>query len=404
MSSTAPRRPWLTRTVVALGVVSLLTDAASEMVMPLLPAFLATIGGGALALGWIEGMADATASVLKLLAGRWADRIGKNRPFVLAGYGLSSIVRPLVSLAGAPLHVLGVRVADRVGKGLRSSPRDALLVGAVGAEHRGAAFGFHRAMDHAGAIVGPLLALAVITFVTRDLRVVFALSAIPGALAVIAIVAGVRETKAEEREPVVAVAAAQSGAVGDLEPRRGDLVRFLLPLALFSLGKASDVFLVLKAGSERAPLEALPLLWIALHVVKSATSVPGGTLADRWGAKRAIVLGWAVFVAVYGALAFAESPMWIATLTIVYGLHAGLSEAPERALVAAIVPRLRRGTGFGWYHLTQGFLSLAASVLFGTLWEAFGSEVAFLAGAGLGLAGIVALLVLAPLPRAPEVR
>ena len=194
----ARSRSWLTRNVLLLGLVSLLTDAASELIIPLLPLFLTgTLGASALLLGWIEGLADLVASVLKLLSGRWADRLGRNRPFVLGGYGLSSLARPFVALATAPWHVLLVRVLDRTGKGLRSSPRDALIASSVQPDQRGAAFGLHRAMDHAGAVIGPLLAAAYLTWWSEDLRTLFWLSAIPGAAAVLLVLFGVRETRGD---------------------------------------------------------------------------------------------------------------------------------------------------------------------------------------------------------------
>lgn len=383
----AASRPWLTRNVIGLGVVSLLTDASSEMIVPLLPAFVVTVlGGGALALGAIEGAAEAVASVLKLVSGRWADRVGRNRPFVLAGYGLSSLARPLVALAMAPWHVLLVRVLDRTGKGLRSSPRDALLAASVPKESRGAAFGFHRAMDHAGAVLGPLLALALLTWVTDDLRTIFWLALVPGVLAVLAILVGVREAgrPAAERGPSVPSAA----------PTR-ELVRFLLPFGVFTLGNASDAFLLLKATEEDASPLALPVMWIVLHVVKTLTATPGGWIADRLGKRRTIAVGWIVYAATYAGFGFAEDQAAVWALVVLYGAFHGLTEGPERALVAELVPDGKRGAGFGWYHLVGGLGGLAASLLFGALWDAVGSRVAFHAAAALALVATMLFAVTA---------
>lgn len=384
--------PWRGRNVVLLGVVSLLTDTASEMIVPLLPIFLtSTLGAGALALGWIEGLADATASVLKLLSGRWADRLGRNRPLVVAGYALSSCVRPFVAAATAAWQVLAVRVADRTGKGLRTSPRDALLAESVAEGQRGAAFGLHRAMDHAGAVLGPALAAGFLVFVSPDLRLLFWLTAIPGAAAVLVVWLGVTEAQAH---PPDAETEADEGG----EPPRRGLVRFLVPLALFTLGNASDVFLLLKAGGTRAPLATLPLLWMGLHIVKSAASVPGGRLADRIGRRRVIAAGWTLYAVVYAGFAFAESHAAVWALFLVYGLYHGLTEGPEKALIAQLAPRRRQGTAFGWYHFTIGVLTLAASVLFGALWELAGSRAAFLTSAGLAVAAVATLAVLRPAP------
>lgn len=378
------RRRWLTGNVLWLGVVSLLTDASSEMIVPLLPVFITSVlGGGAIALGWIEGAADAVASVMKLVSGRWADRVRKNRPFVLAGYTLSSLARPFVALAAAPWHVLAVRVLDRTGKGLRSSPRDALLSASVSEARRGTAFGFHRAMDHAGAVLGPLLAVAILTWWTDDLRTIFWIAAIPGALAVVAILAGVRDRPPDAEE---------APRTGTLDPPPAALGRFLIPFGIFTLGNASDAFLLLRATEEDAAILALPVMWIVLHVVKSATSVPFGSVADRVGHIPTIASGWIVYVGCYVGFAFAESELAVWLLIVAYGAFHGLTEGPERALVASLVPGGKRGAGFGWYHLVAGLGSLVASVLFGVLWDAFDSRTAFLTAAGLGAVATVVLL------------
>ncbi|MCA9604723.1 MAG: MFS transporter [Myxococcales bacterium] len=383
MEPTHGTRRWLTRNVVWLGVVSLLTDASSEMIVPLLPAFVVSVlGGGALALGGIEGAAEAVASLMKLASGRWADRIGKHRPFVLAGYGLSTLARPLVALAAAPWHVLLVRIADRTGKGLRSSPRDALLAASVDEESRATAYGFHRAMDHAGAVLGPLFALALLAWVTRDLRVVFALALVPGVLAVLAIAVGVREAEPSP-EPA-------DGADTSMRPGP-DLVRFLVPFGVFTLGNASDAFLLLKATEEDASLLTLPLMWIVLHVVKSLTSTPGGWVADRIGKRRTILVGWLIYAATYVGFGLAEHEAIVWALVVVYGSFHGLTEGPERALVAELVPGGKRGAGFGWYHLVAGIGGLGASLIFGALWDALGSREAFLTAAGLAVTAAVLL-------------
>jgi MFS family permease len=378
----------MTRNVLALGLVSLFTDTATEIVVPLLPVFLTTtLGAGALALGWIEGTADAVASLLKLVSGRVADRLGRNRPLVLAGYALSSIARPVIALAAVPAHVLAVRVTDRVGKGLRTSPRDSLLARSVPEKARGTAYGFHRAMDHAGAVLGPLLAIGFLTFVSTDLRLLFALTAVPGVLAVAAILIGVREIASKEK--------AATAATGEPLPA-GRLARFLVPLAVFTLGNASDVFLLLKAGTEKVPLIGLPLLWMAFHVVKMLSATPGGRLSDRIGRRRTIALGWSVYALVYAGLAVTTSRAAIAALFIVYGLYHGLTEGAEKALVADLAPAGARGTAFGWYHATIGILALPAGLLFGGLWERFGPATAFATGAGLAFAALALLVALSP--------
>ncbi len=381
-------RAKLPREVIALGWVSFFADVASEMIVALLPAFLATLsGGGAFALGAIEGLADAIASLLKLVSGAWADRLGRYRPFVVAGYALAMLAKPFMALAQAAWHVALVRSVDRTGKGLRTSPRDALITAAVEPGQRGAAFGFDRAMDHAGAVVGPLLAVLLLLWVTKDLRTIFLLSAIPGALVMLCLLAFTREHRIE-RAPAA------------LPWKRGlppaPLVRVLVPLALFTLGNSSDLFLLLLAGEKQTSIYALPLLWMALHVVKSATSIWGGRLVDRFGARPVIGAGWVWYALIYAGLALATSQALIVALVLVYGLYHGLTEGAEKALVAEIAPVEQRGTWFGWYHLTIGLLALPAGLVFGWIWQRWSSAAAFGFGASLALAAALLLLALRP--------
>lgn len=375
--------------MLALGWVSFFADVASEMIVALLPAFLATLsGGGAFALGAIEGLADAIASLLKLVSGAWADRLGRYRPFVVAGYALAMLAKPFMALAQAAWHVALVRSIDRTGKGLRTSPRDALLAAAVEPARRGAAFAFDRAMDHAGAVVGPLLAVLLLACVTKDLRTIFWLSAIPGTLVMLFLLAFVREG------PAVRASAQPPPWRAGLPPL--PLRRVLVPLALFTLGNSSDLFLLLLAGEKQSSIYALPLLWMALHVVKSSTSFLGGRLVDRFGARPVIVAGWIWYALIYGALALAQSQAAIVALVLSYGLYHGLTEGAEKALVAEIAPAEQRGTWFGWFHLTVGLLALPASLGFGWIWQNWSSAAAFGTGAALALAAALLLIALRP--------
>jgi MFS family permease len=376
----ARARSWLSRNVILLGMISLLNDTASEAIIPLLPVFLLGMGAGAFALGWIEGVAEAVSAVLKLVAGRAADKVGRNRPFVVFGYSLSAVVKPLIALATSPWHILAVRSADRVGKGFRSGPRDALLSASVDSSQRGAAFSLHRAMDHAGAVLGPLLAAAFLLWISDDLPTLFWLTAIPGVLVMALVWFGVKEEPTPPPEPKTQPA----------PPRQG-LLRFLLPLGLFTLGNSSDVFLLMKAAGDNPDPWMFPLLWVGLHIVKMLASVPGGKISDRWGRRRTIAVGWLLYAAIYAALAFAENEYLIWALLGAYGLYYGLTEGPERALISEIAPKRKQGAAFGWYYLTLGLLALAASAMFGTIWEFVSSRAAFLTGAGLALAAVIAL-------------
>lgn len=386
-----PRRSLfsLPRTVVMLGVVSLLTDASSEMIYPLLPIFLATtLGAGATVIGLIEGVAESTASLVKLGSGWWSDRLGRRKAMVVAGYTLSACARPLVALAGAGWHVLAIRFADRVGKGLRSAPRDALLAASTPAQSWGKAFGFHRAMDHTGAVIGPLIATALLAWGLTDLRVLFALAAIPGILAVVVLVSAVREHAPVDR----AAAAPPRLSLAPFSPR---FRAVLGVVALFTLGNSSDAFLLLKANAAGIGPAWIPLLWILLHITKAASSTPAGVLSDRIGRPRLILAGWLVYAAVYAGFGLATAAWQIWALFAIYGLFFGLTEGVEKAYVADLAPAEHRGTAYGLYHAAVGLAALPASLLMGVVWEHVGPGAAF--GLGAGLALVASLLFLAAL-------
>ena len=390
-----------------LGGISLLTDTASEAIYPLLPIFLTqTLGARAFALGLVEGVAEATASLLKVASGVLSDRSRTRRPWVRAGYGLSTLVRPLIGLAAAWPHVLVLRFADRVGKGVRGAPRDAMLAAAADDDARGRVFGFHRAMDHAGAVIGPLLATIFLWQAPGQYRTLFLLTIVPG-LGVLALLwrlpadqpdrlprAGrvtpaARETSSADR---VAPAAARR-AWGGLPGRYYALLAVLL---VFTLGNSSDAFLLLRLTDLGVAPAAIPLLWALLHVVKATTSVAGGLAADRWGRRGVIVAGWLVYALVYAGFARVGGALPAVGLFVVYGLYFGLTEGAEKALVADLAPTALRGTAFGLYYGVLGVGALLASVVFGLAWERLGPHAAFALGAALALAAAGLLLAVVP--------
>jgi MFS family permease len=383
----ASTKPLLRGNVLWLSVVSFLNDAASEMIYPLLPLFLTgTLGATAAFVGVVEGAAESLSSMLKLASGWAADRLGRRHALVAWGYGIAALGRPLIAVASVAWHVLAVRLADRVGKGLRSAPRDAILAESVPESRRGEAFGIHRAADHAGAVAGPLLATGVLLLYPGDLRLVFALALIPGLLTVAVAVWKVRDPRAAA--PPKPVQSAPELRLSGLGPR---FPRLLGVLALFALGNASDAFLLLRAKQLGVATALIPLLWGALHVSKSFWSVVGGRLSDRMGARGAITAGWAVYALVYAGFAVATAAWHAWALFLVYGLFYGLTEAPEKVLVARLAPDGLRGRAFGAYHFTVGIVALPASLLFGALWDAFGAGTAFYAGAGLAAAAALLL-------------
>jgi MFS family permease len=379
--------------VIALAAVSFLTDVSSEMIYPLLPVFLTTVlGANASFIGAIEGAAESTSALLKLASGWWSDRVRKRKPLVVLGYGIASVMRPLVAIAQSATQVLVIRMADRVGKGLRNAPRDALIAESVDPRIRGRAFGFHRAADNAGGVLGPLLAFAALTWQIADLRTVFLLAAIPGLLSLVVLVLGVREIPRPEREPV-------KGGPDLTQPLGAGFWRVLGVIFVFTLGNSTDAFLLLRAHQLGVAVALAPILWAALHVVKSLSSTPGGALSDRIGRRPTLVAGWLLYAAVYFGFAHASTAWHAWALFGVYGLFFGLTEGSERALVADLVRPDRRGTAFGWYNLAIGIGALPASLLFGYVWDHIGAGVAFVMGASLALAAALGLWLVAP--RAP---
>lgn len=404
-----PRLP-LGRTVIALGAVSFFTDVSSEMIYPLLPVFLTgTLGASASMLGAIEGAAETTASLLKLASGWWSDRVKRRKPLVVFGYTLAALARPLVAIAQSAWQVLAIRLTDRIGKGIRTSPRDALIADSVDPSIRGRAFGFHRAADNAGGVIGPLVAFALLQWLVLDLRTVFWLALVPGVFAVVTVIVFVKEPSRREtagsdakREPGSGSIAPAPASASDARMPRS-FWAYLGVLLVFTLGNSADAFLLLRANQLGVPVALVPILWATLHVVKTLGATPGGALSDRVGRTPTVIAGWAVFALVYCGFAFAAAQWHIWALFVVYGCYFALTEGAERALVADFAPVARRGTAFGWFNLTIGLGALPASVLFGFVWDRWGAANAFMMGAAL--AGVAAVgIALIPKPSAAQAR
>jgi len=406
-------RPKLGRNVIGLSAVSFFTDVSTEMIYPLLPVFLAgVLGANASFIGAIEGTAETTASLLKLLSGWWSDKVSSRKPFVVAGYLIASIVRPFTAAAHSATQVLTIRVTDRVGKGIRSSARDALLADSAAPEGRGRAYGFHAAADNAGAVLGPLVAFLILKLhgvgsldtgrhlIPRDehaMRNVFWLSAIPAAIAMVILVVVVRDVPRRE-------SGAKSGEAGGSASLGGRFWRYLVVVLLFTLGNSTDAFLLLRANQLGVPVALAPILWAVLNFVKSATGTYGGQLSDRIGRKPLIVGGWLLYAAVYYAFAWAGTPWQAWALFAVYGIFYGMTEGTEKALVADIVPTVRRGAAFGWYNLAIGLGALPASLIFGWIWDRWGSPSAFVFGATLALVAAILMALVAPSSQLSEAK
>ncbi len=372
-------RKKLPRTVIVLGLVSFIKDFASDIVIPLIPILLATVlAAGPLALGFIEGVADAVASLLKLWSGRHSDVMrGRRKGLAVAGYTLSNIARPLLGLAGSWPAMLVLRSIDRVGKGLRSAPRDALVADATPPAMRGYAFGFHRALDNGGAVAGSLVAAAALAWSGLSLTEVILWSAVPGFAAVLLLGVGVKEEKtAVVRAPVV------------LPPLRWSVLslpmrRYLLVLMLFTFARASETFILLLGHQLGVGVVELLLLWSALNLSKAATSTWGGQLADAWGRGALILIGWMAFSISFLLLGTVDDNVGLWTVSIFYGLCAGMSEGAERAIISDYADPRECGTAFGWYHLMIGIAAIPAGLLFGSIWQFQSAEMAFFFAGGL---------------------
>ncbi|HET9794188.1 MAG TPA: MFS transporter [Thermoanaerobaculia bacterium] len=368
--------------VVSLGLVSFFNDIASEMIYPLLPAFLtATLGAGPEIVGLVEGVAESTAAIGKGFFGWLSDRRRRRKPFVFAGYAASVFTRPLLSLAPGWGAVVGIRFLDRIGKGVRTAPRDAMIAGAVDPARRGIAYGFERAMDNAGAMVGPLVAALLLKLFFRDVRPVFALSVVPGIAALAILLFGTRDEKGPPR--------AKSVLAGPALPKRFYAVISIF--TLFAFANSTDAFLLLRAREAGVPLWAIPALWAFFSGAKSLANTPLGALADRIGRTPTILAGWAVYAGVYWEFGRVHTARGIWAVFGIYALYYALTEGAQRAYVADVAGPEARGRAFGLFHLAVGIAALPASVLFGLLWEKLGPTAAFDAGAAVALLSALAL-------------
>lgn len=382
--SRGPGSAGLPRNVKLLGLASLINDIASEMIYPMIPTFLmGVLGGNRFQLGLIEGAADSVASLLKLWSGGRSDRVGRRKGFVVSGYLLATVSRGLLAMATAPWHLLAIRVGDRVGKGIRTSPRDAMIADSTAPGMRGRAFGFHRAMDHLGAAIGPVLAAAFLWAWPGRLRELFLLAILPGLVVVGLLGLGLREpgASATAREPIRLTLA--------LFGR--DFRRLLIALVVFTLGNASDAFLLVRAGELGVPEFQLPILWCVFHVAKSAGSMVAGRASDRLGTRPLILAGWLIYALIYLAFAMATAAWQVWALFLGYSLFYALTEPAEKAMVAELVGDERKGLAFGWYNLAIGVAALPSSLIFGALYQISGALAAF--GYGAAMAAVAALIL-----------
>ena len=376
----------LDRNVFFAGLVSLFMDISSEMVYPLVPLFLTNmLGATKTTVGIIEGIAEATASVLKVFSGWLSDRLGKRKLLMSIGYGISVVSRPMIANAGSWFEVLGARFMDRVGKGVRTAPRDAIIADSAAAGRLGMAFGFHRAMDTVGAAIGPAVAFILLFFFVGNLRLVFYASAIPGLIAVALIVIFIKErkrTRAEAKLPRLS-----------LNSFNGPFRRYMAVIAIFSLGNFADAFLILRAQDLGVRSELIPIAYLSFNIVYAATSAPLGALADRVGARNMIMASFVFYAVVYAGAGFAYAPLHIWAIFPLYGVYKGMTEGTQKAYLASIAPPRQKATAFGVYHTVSGLMLLPSSIIAGRLWDTAGPSATFFYGSVMAViaTGVFAL-------------
>lgn len=377
-NSEKPYRLGLSRNVFFTGLVSLFMDISSEMVYPLVPLFLTSVlGATKTAVGIIEGIAEATASILKVFSGWLADRFGRKKLLMTLGYGTSAVSRPIIAVAGTWFQVLTARFIDRVGKGVRTAPRDAIIAESTEQTKLGLAFSFHRSMDTVGAILGPGIAFIILYFFVGNLRLVFLASAIPAVIAVLLIILFIKEkrrTKAEEE-------AAAGLPKLSISSFNGQFRRYLVVVGLFSLGNFADAFLVLQAQNLGVRSELIPIVYLAFNIVYAASAVPMGMLADRIGLKHMVLAGFIVFSVIFLLIGLSSEAIHIWILFPIYGIYKGMSEGNLRAYLAKLAPAQQKATAFGVYHTVVGLMLLPASIIAGWLWDSYGAGTTFFYGA-----------------------
>jgi len=367
-----------------VGVTSFLTDTTSKMIYAVMPMFLLSLGATKTELSLIEGIAESTASVLKALSGWWSDKIGRNKPFMIVGYGFTTLLSPLFAIAATPLQVLLIRFSERVGKGIRTAPRDSLIAGSSGEKDRGKGFGFHKAMDNSGAILGPLLAFGILTIFPGDYRKIFLIAGIPSLLGFVALICFVKEAKKD------------SVQVPD-RIRFSDFSKeyyFFLGIAfLFTLGNSTDALLLVRAGDVGIEDTFIPIMYLIFNSVSVVFSVPAGILSDRIGRERLIIFGYLLYAAVYFGFGAADRKSLIVLLFALYGIYSAVTDGVQKALVSDLTDRNKRGTALGLYNSILGMTLLPASVIAGVMYDHIGSRAPFFFGSAMAFTASVFMTV-----------
>jgi MFS family permease len=367
------------------GLVSFFMDVSSEMIYPLVPIFLSSVlGVNKTVIGLIEGVAESTASLVKVFSGWFSDRIGKRKILLITGYGISTVSRPIIALSTVWSHVLAFRFVDRFGKGIRGAPRDALIAESSSSRDLGRSFGFHRAMDTFGAVLGPAVAFLLLFIFTGNFRLVFWLSLIPGIAAVAVIIFFIKDVKQR------ATAVSSQVSLRDFGWR---YKVFIAVAIIFAVGNSSDAFLILRASSIGIKETHVPLLYLSFNVIYSLVSFPAGILSDRFGRKRVILSGFLLFGIIYWGFALSSEKWHIWGLFLLYGIFMGLTEGVHRAYLGSIIPEKLKATGYGIYNMSVGLAMLPASIIGGYLWDEYGFQATFYYGSFTAFASALLFLI-----------
>ncbi len=374
----------LERNIFFVGITSFLTDTTTKMIYAIMPLFLLSIGATKTELSLIEGIAESTASVLKALSGWWSDKIGKNKPFMVVGYAFTAILSPVFAFAMSPLQVLMIRFTERVGKGIRTAPRDSLIAGSAGEDAKGKSFGFHKAMDNSGAVIGPLLAFAILAVFPGDYRKVFIFAALPGMLGLATIILFVKEAKKEKSELLGRI------HYKDFSKK---YYLFLGIVFIFTLGNSTDALLLVKASDIGFEAALIPLIYLLFNSVSVLFAIPAGMLSDKIGRERLIIFGYLLYSAIYYGFGRTDSKVTVLMLFALYGLYSATTDGIQKALVSDLIDKQRRGTGLGLYNCILGMTLLPASVIAGLLYDKVNNSAPFYFGAVMSFIAAILMVI-----------
>lgn len=373
----------LERNIFFVGITSFLTDTTTKMIYAVMPLFLLTLGASKTEVSLIEGVAESTASVIKALSGWWSDKVRKNKPFMIVGYAFTALLSPLFSLVATPLQVLIIRFTERVGKGIRTAPRDSLIAASSAGKTNGRSFGFHKAMDNSGAIVGPLLAYAILLLFPGKYRMVFIFAALPGLLGLISIIYFVREAKGENAPPLGRIT---------LKDFPKQYYTFLGIVFIFTLGNSTDALLLIKAGDIGIQAAFIPIAYLIFNSVSVIFAVPAGILSDKIGRERLIIFGYLLYALIYYGFGRTNSKIMLIMLFAFYGLYSAATDGVQKALVSDLIDKDKRGTGLGIYNCLVGITLLPASVVAGLLYDNINNSAPFYYGSIMALAAAILMI------------